>query len=232
LMDEIRFAVEHVSAPSGGDFQVLIFVNDVEMTAAGAGLGGDPYDVLVPVNKFLPRSEPHTFGVARCVCGDYGCSLTDVTISTEGQVVTWTWSYSEPVNRPVEFALADYLREVRRLESDHSWETPDRTAGRLVLTQIDRQLFQRLGLQPYGVGNEWQAPELFRVMLMFEATYQIFLRFPWNGDTPEALAARVLATINDPSAPAGWPATWHSMPSATRDQPPRIAQPGWTKEPI
>jgi hypothetical protein len=152
-----------------------------------------------------------------------------VTISTEGQVVTWTWSYAEPVNRPVEFALADYLREVRRLESDHSWETPDRTAGRLVLTQIDRQLFQRLGLQPYGVGNEWQAPELFRVMLMFEATYQIFLRFPWNGDTPEALAARVLATINDPSAPAGWPATWHSMPSATRDQPPRIAPP-WMDE--
>jgi hypothetical protein len=31
-----------------GGFQVLVYVNDVKMTASGAGLGMDPYDVLVP----------------------------------------------------------------------------------------------------------------------------------------------------------------------------------------
>ena len=34
------------------DFEVQIFVNDVEMTKAGAGMGMDPYAVLIPENRF------------------------------------------------------------------------------------------------------------------------------------------------------------------------------------
>ena len=105
LMDDLRFTVEPVPTESGSGFEVLIYVNGVEMTKAGAGLGMDPYDVLVPENKFLPRSEPHTLGVARCGCGVYGCGGTDVTISTEGDAVKWTWSQEVPINRPVTFAL-------------------------------------------------------------------------------------------------------------------------------
>ena len=47
------------------------------MTAAGAGLGMDPYAVLVPVNRFAAREEPVTIPVARCTCGVYGCGVTD-----------------------------------------------------------------------------------------------------------------------------------------------------------
>jgi hypothetical protein len=40
-MDELRLAVETAEHSVGG-FQVQIYVNDVEMTSAGAGLGMDP----------------------------------------------------------------------------------------------------------------------------------------------------------------------------------------------
>ena len=232
LMDVLRFAVEPVPPESGSGFQVLIYVNGIEMTKAGAGLGIDPYDVLVPENTFLPRLEPHTLGVARCGCGVYGCGATDVTISTEGDGVKWTWSLAAPIDHPVTFALESYLSEVNRIGRDHSWETPDRTAGRLVLSQIDRPHLRRNGLQPSWVGNDWRAPELFEVCFTFEASYQIFVRFPWNGDAPEALAARALATINDRDGPAGWSATWHGIAPADRYRPPRIAQAGWTKESV
>jgi len=231
-MDDLRFTVEPVPTESGSGFEVLIYVNGVEMTKAGAGLGMDPYDVLVPENKFLPRSEPHTLGVARCGCGVYGCGGTDVTISTEGDAVKWTWSQEVPINRPVTFALDSYLSEVNRIGRDYSWETPDRTAGRLIFSQIDRPNLSRNGLQLSWVGNDWRAPELFEVCFMFESSYQIFLRFPWNGDAPQALAARALSTINDREAPACWTASWHGMAHTDRYRPPRIAQAGWTKEAI
>lgn len=229
-MDEVRFEVAPAPAESGSGFQVLIFVNEVELTTSGAGLGMDPYDVLVPDNKFLPRPEPHTFGVARCGCGVYGCGATDITISADNDVVTWVWRLEVPINHPSQFALDPYLREVSRVGADHSWETPERTAGRLVLAQVDRTLLQRHGLTPSWVGNDWRAPEVFEICLTFEAAYQIFLRFPWNGDAPETLASRILAQLNHASGPAAWQATWHAMAPADRYQAPRIAQPGWTRE--
>lgn len=39
---------------------MLVYVNDVEMTSAGAGLGMDPYDVIIPANLLVASPEPHT----------------------------------------------------------------------------------------------------------------------------------------------------------------------------
>jgi hypothetical protein len=49
-----------------------MFVNGVEMTAAGAGLGMDPYDLLVPDNRLIATYEPRVVPIARCECGVYG----------------------------------------------------------------------------------------------------------------------------------------------------------------
>jgi hypothetical protein len=34
-----------------GAFQLLVYVDDVEMTSAGAGLGMDPYDVIMRIHR-------------------------------------------------------------------------------------------------------------------------------------------------------------------------------------
>ncbi len=70
-----------------GAFQLLVYVNDVEMTSAGAGLGMDPYDVIIPVNLLVASPEPHTVPIARCDCRVYGYGSTDITITRSGDLV-------------------------------------------------------------------------------------------------------------------------------------------------
>jgi hypothetical protein len=96
-VDTLRLAIAEAGSDAGGGFQVLIYVNDVEMTAIGAGLGMDPYDVLVPENRFVTGDEPHTIPVARCTCGAYGCGMTDATITRDGDRVRWDWDIEVPI---------------------------------------------------------------------------------------------------------------------------------------
>jgi len=79
-IDSLRLAIASV----GDVFEVQVYVNGVEMTKAGAGLGMDPYDVLVPANRLVATEQPRTVPIARCECGTYGCGSTDVTIVRDG----------------------------------------------------------------------------------------------------------------------------------------------------
>lgn len=88
--ETIRFEV----APAGDDVaghQLLVFVDEIEMTSKGAGLGMDPFDVLVPENRLIATADPNRVSIARCECGEYGCRSTDVTIVRNGDVVHWDW---------------------------------------------------------------------------------------------------------------------------------------------
>ena len=66
------------------------------------------------------------------------------------------------------------------MASDHSWETPARTAGRLILTGIDRpQRLLSYGLAPSWVCEEFRNPGWFRVALRKGKNYQVFVDIPW-----------------------------------------------------
>lgn len=222
-VDSLRLEVSPTPR-AGGEFQVQIYVNGTEMTAAGAGLGMDPYQILVPTNRLVAVSQPHTVPIARCDCGVYGCGSTDVTIMRDGDRVHWDWSLEVPMTRGVSFAAAEYDGEVARVAADHSWETPERSAGRRVLTDMDRELLLTYNLRPSWVANDYRDQELFRVALQFNRDYQVFVDTPWRGRDPEELAGEVCATLARP--PRTWHATWHAMiPSLTT--PPEIAGPSW-----
>jgi hypothetical protein len=163
--DLLRLEVTPASGDAGGGFQLQIYVNEVEMTSAGAGLGMDPYDVLVPTNRLVAASQPRTVPIARCTCGVYGCGSTDVTITREGDRVHWDWSIEVPMNRGASFAASQYDLEVTRVAADHSWETAERTAGRLALTDMDRERLLTYGLRPSWVANNRRDHELFRIAL-------------------------------------------------------------------
>jgi hypothetical protein len=124
---------------------------------------------------------------------------------------------------------ADYDREIARVASDHSWETPARTAGRLILTEIDRKHLLNYGLAPYWVSHDgYRNPELFRVALQIDNDYQVFVDTPWLGRSPEQLAAAVCATLAQP--PERWTATWHAIEPSRRTTPPAIAGSRWLPE--
>lgn len=219
-VDTLRLAVAPVS--DGYGFEILVYVNDEEMTSAGAGLGMDPDDLLVPVNRLQATTAPVTVPIARCECGEYGCGSTDVTIVRDGASVHWDWSLEVPMDRGVTFAAAQYDAEVARVGADRSWETPERTAGRLVLTGVDRDRLTGRGLRIGSAANYYLDETKFVVSLMF-GTYQVFVLTPWLDRTPEELAREVCATLLRP--PQEWVATWHDTRST--GTPPEIAGPLW-----
>jgi hypothetical protein len=122
-MDELRLAVTELTDGMVG-WQVEIYVNEVEMTRAGAGLGMDPYDVLVPTNRFVAGTEPATVPAARCTCGEYVCGSTDITIVEDGDLVHWDWSGDTPMDWRVTFPAGAYRQEVEGVAADHGRETP------------------------------------------------------------------------------------------------------------
>lgn len=224
--DTIRFSVVPEDAPAGSGFQVLVHINGMEMTSAGAGLGMDPYDLLIPTNLLVPGSSSRSIPIARCTCGVYGCGATDVTITCDGDLVHWDWSKEKPMNRGVSFPAPAYEREIARVAADHSWETLVRTAGRLVLTHLDRARLPGPDLRVDWVGNDHLDHELFLVALRVENDYQVFIRTPWQGRVPEQLAREVCATLTLP--PREWDATWRAMKPALTE-PPAIAGPSWRR---
>lgn len=213
---------------AGRGFHVEIYVNDVEMTAAGAGLGMDAFDLLVPTNRLAATDEPRTVPVARCGCGVYGCGVTDAVVQRIGDTVRWDWQVEVPMDRAVVFDAADYDREVDRAHRDHSWETPERTAGRFVLEKIGRTRAGRTGLVITGASNDWRDPSTFTAWLVDAGRYQVVVDFPWAGRTPSELADEVCRTLSDDD-PASWPARWFGNLPETRDVPPRMAGPDWRR---
>lgn len=225
----LRLAVEPVS-PHGLRFQVKAYVNGVDLTAAAAGLGVDPFVLLVPVNRLLPTPEPSTVPFAVCAgCGVGGCCDTDLTITRSGDVVEWSWSgRGVPQASAARFPSVAYTTEVTRAAADRSWETVERSAARLTLTEVHRRALLPAGVATTSlIGVRHDRPDAFDVVLQIRNEHQIFLTFPWTGD-PDTLARDVCDTLSRPTAQ--WPARWHGMPWELREQPPEIAGPAWTRE--
>ena len=213
-------------AQDGLEFEVLVFVNGVEMTSQAAGMGMDPYEVFVPENRLRTKSEPFETPIARCNCGTYGCGSTDVRITSDGNEVHWDWLIEKPSDRRATFRRDQYEQELDALESFTQWETPERTVGRLVLSGLDRAHLAAFGLRPSFVCNDWRDPSMFEVVLAYQDTHQIFLRFPWGNASPGGLSDTVASTLRqDPST---WTGTWHQCdPKDLR--PPEFAR-GWVRE--
>lgn len=226
-MDTIRFAIEPILDEGNRGFEVQIFVNGIEMTRAGAGLGMDTNDLLIPEVRFRPKSKPHQVAVARCDCGVYGCGSTDVMITAEDSVVHWDWLIEKPMHRRVTFDRAQYDQAVDLLDTDRSWETPEREAVRIVATACRSQHLEDHGLQYSGAADHYADRSLFEVSLILDDEYQLFLRTPWAGRTAEHLAADVMSTIS--TDPRTWEVLWSGMTPESRDRQPRLAGPGWTQ---
>lgn len=223
-------------APVDGDpanglegHQVLVHVDGVELTARGAGLGMSPFDLLVPDNRLVATTEPHRVPIARCECGDYGCGVTDVVITRDGDLVHWDWQVEVPLPHGTSVPAAAYDEEVARVAADHRWERPQDTAARLVLTGGDRDDLRRRGLRLDWAGADYRSRQRFVLTLrtLADDGYQVFLRVPRADRSPEEVASAVLDLLA--TSTRDWPATYHSIRPRVTDPPP-FAGPGWRRE--
>lgn len=117
----IRF--EAASAGWLGGQQLLVFVDEVEMTSEGAGAGMAPSDLLTPENLLVAGPQPRRLTIARCTCGETGCGSTDVTITRDGDAVHWDWAIEAPMARRATFERHQYDLEVVRIGDAHAGGT-------------------------------------------------------------------------------------------------------------
>ena len=227
IPDVLRLSIAPM--PRGRRFQLLVHVNDVELTSAADYLGMEPFSVLLPVNLLAATAEPHTVSIGRCRgCELRGCCDSKVTITREGNLVHWDWGKWPLMPRRVTFLATQYEAEIARAALDDSWETPPLTAGRLVLTNTNLAHLGRFGLSFDFLLEDVRDRESFHVCLVGQG-YQVYLGFRWDGRSPTDLAAVICATLALP--PQQWDAIWWPNLWELRDTPPAFAGPSWRRDP-
>lgn len=185
------FRIEIRPSPNTNDHEVRFFGDGEDLIAHywNDMIGLDPDDILVRPCPVQSAAEAHRATVARCNCGVKGCGSIEVDVARSQGNVEWTWG--SPISpEKLTFLANSYDEEVERALTDTSWETPDRTAARLLAGMVDRQ---RLSL--HGLSFCWASGRLrkgtFSVSLTLEpGPYQLLVHLPWNAESPERIARK------------------------------------------
>ena len=222
-VDSLRLEIAPAQSGAGDTFELKVFINGNDVLGEAA-LGLDPFDVIVPTNHLIARPQPHTARIGRCTCGDYECRPIDVTITRDGPQVHWDWLKNKPMDQRVTFAWSQYAGEISRVASDVAWETPERTAGRLVLAGADRAGLRRQGIELQAAHNDWRDPGVFLVLLVIDSAFEAEVELPWAGRTPEQLAWEMCALLS--LRPQDWTVHWFARHRSSIVNP-RMAGPGW-----
>ena len=200
-----------------GDDIIARFWNDM--------MGLDPDDILVTPCLLDAGSKPHTATVARCNCGVIGCGSIEVNIERLVDHIKWSWDEAGS-RRALSFVAMNYDQELRRALADTNWETPDRTAARILANQVDRE-----APASHGFTFTWSSGrirrDMFSVALKLEpGPYQVIVHLPWSGTPPEAIAQQCVEFLCQP--PATWlGAEW--FPQQANLGPPSLAGPSWRR---
>src|ERR1019366_956973 len=227
-----------------GDDIIARFWND--------SLGLDPNDILTDSCQLRSRTTPHKALVARCSCGVIGCGDVEVEVSRSENHVEWVEIHGRndppsrtfavgagpesvatqvddgdhPFRRTIEFPASQYETEVERALKEINWETPERTAARLVRTTLNYDLLASNGFSFDWASGRARAGK-FTISLKLEpGPYQILVQVPWNDVNPEEIATRCIKLLSEP--PINWSdAEW--WPQQRELGPPPLAGPTWRK---
>jgi len=185
-------------------------------------IGLDPDDLLLDPCLLEPSDGIHRATIARCECGILGCDSVDVEVRSGGGKVSWIDG-----ERTLRFARDQYEAEVARARADTDWETPGRTAARLVRTTVDL-----VELARHGLSFQWASgragPRGFTASLRLDpGPHQILVTLPWTAERAEDMAASMVLLLRRD------PRTWECvayLPQATNIAPPAIGGPGWRRQ--
>ena len=130
MLASLSLSVERaLHARAAGHVRVIVRVDGVDVSRADGDDGPDPWDVLVPVNRFVATDDFTTAAVACCPsCGPECCAI-EARLRREGGVVRWELHDPRGVRwaggrQTMLFDAEAYDAEVARMEADRSWETP------------------------------------------------------------------------------------------------------------
>jgi hypothetical protein len=221
---ELRISVR--ASPETGDHEVCLHGDDENLIDlfGDPAMGLDPADLLVSPCPLVAGQAARSVLIARCPSGIMGRSDVHVNVIREANIVTWSDPRAPEIQR--RFHAPAYHAEITRALGDHSWETPERTAARLLAELVDRRALARLGLSFMWASGRAD-PDVFTVALWLEpGPYQVLVRVPLDNLAPAALAQSAATLLSTPAATwdVEWLAQSPGMPS------PSIAGPGWQRD--
>jgi hypothetical protein len=222
-----QFRIDIRPSPETNDHEVRFFGDGEDIIARfwNDMMGLDPDDILVTPCPLNASVKPHQAIVARCNCGVLGCGSVEVNIERTAEDIEWSWGKPDSP-QTLRFVASGYDEEVRRALADSSWETPDRTAARLLADQVDRQ-----ALASHGLTFTWASGRVrqsaFSVSLKLEpGPYQILVHRPWSDEPPEEIARQCAAMLRE--QPSSWlGAEW--IPQQANLGAPSLAGPSWRR---
>ena len=184
-------------------------------------IGLDPTDILLDPSLLDVGTAPHRATVARCVCGVIGCGSVEVEVRIDGDHVLWT-----DHDRVLRFHARQYANELARAKADTSWETPERTAARLVRAAVNRK-----ALAGHGLSFEWASGRVtsgqFTASLRLDpGPYQILVTVPWIAEGAEEIATAMLEVLQ--SHPRSWQSATY-IPQSLELGPPAMRGPRWRR---
>lgn len=200
--DHTHLSIAVRPSPETNDHEVRLLGRDSEDLIARfkeGMIGLDPDGILANPSVLAAQNTPHPATIGRCDCGIIGCGSVEVSIYRTGELVVWQ---GIGTSTEVRFHAPQYDAEAEKALNDTSWETPDRTAARLISTGI-----QRDGLRECGFRYSWASGRIrdgkMTVALWLErGPFQVLVHAPWNGRTPEAIATACLEALGRP--PEQW----------------------------
>jgi hypothetical protein len=223
---QLRITIE--PSPATGDHEVWFFGDDENLVKVfgDQSIGLDPMDVLVSPCPLIAEFASRKVLIARCDCGVIGCGDVHVNLVSTADVVTWSADHTPSIRRS--FPAQSYHAEIARALNDHSWETPERTASRLLAELVDREALASVGLTFSWASGRANAG-IFTVALWLEpGPYQVLVGVPPPDNLSPADLAKFTATLLR-AAPATWmDVVW--LPQANGLPTPSIAGPGWRRQ--
>lgn len=185
------------ASPETNDHEVVLRSEEGELISRfgpDGSMGLDPDELLVEPCPLLTANGARPTLIGRCCCGDVGCGPVEVSISTDGAVISWTTAVR---TTGVRFDAAQYRAEVLRALADRSWETPDRTVARLIRSSVDRARLAEAGLE-----FSWASGRVSRGMMTLalvdpRSRVQRLVEVPWQGEPPEVIAEVCCAVLRE-----------------------------------
>ena len=221
----VEFVINVVPSPETNSHEVVFLGGgrDLIRSIDDGMMGLDPDDILIQPSPLLVKIEPHIATVARCGCGEVGCGSMESELVCRDASVIWSIQHHA---QSFTFNLEQYAEEVERALTDMSWETPDRTAARLIRVAADRDALARNGFRFSWASGRARQGKMSVSLFLEPGPYQVLIHSPWTGQDPQAIAAILLNALRDS------PYTWADVeyyPQAQGLGAPSIAGPRWRR---
>lgn len=223
----VELRIEVRPSPETNDHEVRLLGNGeslVDRLSSGL-IGLDPDDLLTYTTCPLrAESESHRATIGRCSCGIIGCGSVEVEIRREHDQVVWMAMDS---SLQVRFLAAQYDGEVERALQDRTWETPERTAARLISQAVDRAALAQRGFEFSWASGRCRNGLMTVSLVLTPGPYQVLISVPWDGENIEGVVAQFREILSQP------PETWAKVecnPQVRGLGPPSITGPGWNRQ--